>query len=174
MYTCGLDVGERIHGCIVQTGACHTVRLFCIPRSLHRLRSQFREFLGSVDRRPASLRLMLPSYGRDEHRLLHPLLKDGFRIAPPPDHASVDRLMHLSYRLQQAHWDRAHLLAYLAQEDQYLEPESDLRFCLRWSWRRTHEKLERLRQLRAQPRLPDWLREPTQCLLRSAVAEAGL
>jgi hypothetical protein len=168
MYTCGLDVGEKsIHGCCLLNGSPHTVRQFCVTRKPEHLGQQLKKLLQELDVGPCSLKLVAADYSYDIDELLRPHWAIGHpRHQKPRPGAQVDRILLQSYRQQRGWWDRAHLLAYLAIEDDSPEPSTDYELCRQWGLHRIKEKLNQLEEHRARARRPDWLREPTQCLIR--------
>jgi len=167
MYTCGLDIGEKsIHGCCLINSSSHTVRQFCIPRKPEHLVHQLKKLMHELEVRPCSLRLVAADYADHLDELIRPQWANGHpRNQRILQGAQVDRLLMQSYRQQRAWWDRAHLLAYWAMEDDFLEPANDDELCRRWNVHRIREKLNYLEGHRARVRRPDWLREPTQCLI---------
>ncbi len=171
MYTCGLDIGDKaIHGCCLLNGSPHTVRQFCIPRKPEQLKKQLQNLLRELDVQPGSLRLVAADYSYDLDELIRPQWEKGHpRHQKPRPSAQVDRILLKAYRQQRAWWDRAHLLAYLATEDDHPELPTDRDLCQRWGLDRIREKLRHLEENRVRARRPDWLREPRQCLFRPQI-----
>ena len=166
LYTCGLDISERkIYGAILENAGGHTVRQFCVPNSLESVTSELDAFLSlRADRQPRDLTVCAPNYGLDVEETLEPLWRKGFFKSCPPEGSTVDRFLLRAYRLERAYWDRAHLVAHLAQQ-LYCSPQTPYRFSLNWAWQNTLEKLHQLQLQRTRMNRPDWLREPTRCTI---------
>lgn len=168
MYTYGLDISEKaIHGSVVEDGEGRTVKYFCIPRSLASLRAELQEFQADTGLQPGRVRVCASDHARD---LLVPLWQDGYKgVIAAPESSAVDRLLLRAYRLQLAHWDRAHLVAWLALEQSYdAHQRSPREFCLQWAWLRTREKVRQLQHLRNRVRRPSWLCEPMRYTISTA------